>query len=298
MEGRSVKMIYSESEWEFVAENEKLIRAVIAREKLHLLDMHLALLEYDDLMSVGRIGMIKAVHAYNAARGAMSTICSRAIRHEISNEVKRQLRAGREPQANKRNLSLDRMQDEGERSIEAQLYTDDISPEDIAQAHILLDIAKELCKQGRLKKSEAEAWAQYMGGRTYASIGEDMGLTAERIRQKVEKANSIIREYVFGTDKEHWQKVVEAGKYAVYAGKALMLDKCSPEKVGSKLRFTAHKNEIEPIGKDMRYDLDKMVRNAMMYKDGELYRVSWLGIRWLERITGMEIVEKKDVARK
>lgn len=289
-------LIYSDSEWAMVAEHEGLIKAVIAREKQHILALHLPLLEFDDLFSIGKFGMIRAIHAHKADRGALSTVCSHAISNEITNEVKRQFRASREPK--RRALSIDKIHEDGCRTLEAQLYHERMSVEDIAEAHRTFDIALELCKHGILRASDAKAWAAYMHGSTHASIGKAMGLTPERIRQKVERANTIIRDYVNGKNSEHWQKAVSAGKYAMYAGRAIMLDKCSPEKVCGKWRFTARKNEIEPLDKNMRYDLDKMMRNAILYKDGNVYRVSWLGIRWLERITGLEIVEKKNVAKK
>lgn len=172
-------------------------------------------LDFDDLVSEGNLGLLKAAAKYDAAHGRFSSYATPLIRHQIEQALAPNAPAEPLPSANGETTGTSRPR--RPMSVDAPLGGRDNvnllslleNPDAPAADKLLTDgmerelLQRALATLNERERSVTEAYFGIGGNRkTMAEIAEDMGLKRERVRQVRDTATRKLRKALRNGTKE------------------------------------------------------------------------------------------------
>lgn len=148
-------------------------------------------LSYEDLINEGNMGLIKALEKFEGTRGfKLISYSVWWIRQTIEEAIEK-----------RNNMSMDELPTDYEEQGDDEIREihDDVQPsveiesdeESIDKKHIIATLIEELSERER--EVVTKYYGYYGDSKTLEAIGEDLGITKERVRQVLEKAKKKMR---------------------------------------------------------------------------------------------------------
>ena len=158
-----------------VEDNIGLVRAVVSKF------FRGSGLEDSDLYSAGCVGLVSAARTYNPSKSKFSTWATRIITQNVINEIRR----GRN---NNKSIPLSSLDDS-----EAEACLEDRSPEGLP-SHLVGLVTREDKSETKSESENRKILLDvFLGERSLADIGRELGISREAVRKKTQKAISRIR---------------------------------------------------------------------------------------------------------
>ena len=171
---------------ELVKNNTKLVKYVYSS---HIASYYKSIAEYEDFISAGKVGLVKAANGYNGSTKFITYACI-CIKNEMMRLVRRSFAKERIPASAL--VSLDApIPDTSELS-----YSDIISDYDNTQAAcIKLDIITFMKK---LTDRDKSIFEQHILGTNQEIIARNVGLSQPVISRRIKKLQNKFKEFYYG----------------------------------------------------------------------------------------------------
>lgn len=165
------------NEQQLFLENEKLIHFVLK-------DIHTNKIEYEDLESIGRIGLWKACTSYDSQNGMFSTYSVECIKNEIYTELNKF-------KQEKRNFECEPFSSFEEHEIESATEY----PLNAENSHLTEEIAKQV---EILAKNSLPVVDYFKGLKTQSEIAKELGVNKQNISRKCKRFKKrILKQDIF-----------------------------------------------------------------------------------------------------
>ena len=201
--------ISSKEQEELVLKNQGLVNYIVGKLNVHASD-------YEDVVSIGTIGLIKAAATFNKSKGiSFATYASKCIHNEI-------LMHFRKEKFYKKVISLNTTayRDEGEQEIKLEDkiadprdFTEEIEESEQNESFVkLISIILNL-----LEQKERLIMLYEIASFKQTAIAEDLNLSQSYISRMQRKINNKVKSYFMSTGqiKEVFKMTIEQGKYKI-----------------------------------------------------------------------------------